>query len=99
MLEWIIAKAGVEAIQYATGGLLAVVVAWILKRIPNDVIKAKFGAMMYGLGVACTLGLAKWKWTKKIWNKTVEPYIIDAIDNILVNGIQKFVDGLRSDNK
>lgn len=98
MVEWIIAKAGVEAIQYATGGLLAVVVAWILKRIPNDVIKAKFGALMYGLGVACTLGLAKWKWSAKIWNKTVEPFVIDAINNIIVNGIREFIRGMQSDN-
>ena len=53
---------------------------------------------MYNLGVICTLGMGKWKWTKKVWNKTIEPYFVDAIDNILVTGISKFVDGLRSDN-
>ena len=60
--------------------------------------KAKFGSWMYNLGVVCTLGLGKWKWTKKVWNKTLEPYCIDAIDNIVVTGIAKFVEGLRSDN-
>ena len=44
------------------------------------------------------MGLGKWKWTKKIWNKTLEPYCIDAIDNIVVTGISKFVEGVRSDN-
>ena len=44
------------------------------------------------------IGMGKWKWTKSVWNKTIEPYFIDAIDNILVTGISKFVDGLRSDN-
>ena len=47
---------------------------------------------------ACTLGLAKFKWTKKVWNKTIEPYVVDAIDNIVSHGIQEFVRGLRSDN-
>lgn len=98
MVEWIIAKAGVEAIQYATGGLLAVVVAWLLKKIPNNIIKVKFGALMYGFGIACTLGLAKWKWSAKIWNKTVEPFVIDAINNIIVNGIREFIRGMQSDN-
>jgi len=97
-MEWLIAKLGVEAVQYATGGIVAVGAAWALKKIPNKTIKVKFGVLMYGAGVACTLGLAKFKWTKKVWNKTIEPYVVDAIDNIVSNGIQEFVRGLRSDN-
>lgn len=98
MLEFLAAKLGSQAAAYAGAGLAGVVVAWILKKIPNSVLKAKFGAFMYGAGVACSLGLGKWKWTKGIWNKVVEPWCIDAIDNIIVNGIGKFVEGLRSDN-
>ena len=97
-MEWLAAKLGASAVQYAAGGAAAVVIAWALKKIPNATIKAKFGMLMYGAGVACTLGLAKYKWTKKLWNKTVEPYLIDAIDNIAANGIKEFVRGLRSDN-
>jgi len=97
-MEWVAAKLGVEAVQYATGGAVAVIVAFVLKKIPNATIKAKFGVMMYSLGVACTLGLAKFKLTKKVYNKTIEPYIVDAIDNIVAHGIQEFVRGLRSDN-
>ena len=83
---------------YAGAGIGGLVVAWILKKIPNKTIQAKFGVLMYGLGVTCTLGLSKFKWTKSFWNKTIEPWVIDAIDNILVTGITKFVDGLKSDN-
>ena len=97
-MEWLMAKLGVEAVQYAAGGVVPVGVAWALKKIPNKTIKVKFGILMYGTGVACTLGLAKFKWTKKVWNKTIEPWIIDAIDNIVAHGIQEFVRGLRSDN-
>ena len=97
-MEWIAAKLGAGAVQYAAGGAVAVGVAWALKKIPNSAIKAKFGLLMYGAGVVCTLGLAKFKWTKKVWNKTIEPYVVDAIDNIVSNGIQEFVRGLRSDN-
>ena len=85
-------------IELLATGLTGMVVAFILKKIPNKVIKAKFGVFMYGLGVACSLGLTKFKYTKKLWNKTIEPYVIDAIDNIAVTGIAKFVEGLRSDN-
>jgi hypothetical protein len=97
-MEWLAAKLGASAVQYAAGGAAAVVIAWALKKIPNATIKAKFGMLMYGAGVACTLGLAKLKWTKKLWNKTIEPYVVDAIDNIVAHGIKEFVRGLRSDN-
>ena len=40
-MEWLAAKLGVEAVQYAAGGAVAVGVAWALKKIPNSVIKAK----------------------------------------------------------
>ena len=83
---------------YAGMGVAGVVTAFVLKKIPNKTIKAKFGSWMYNLGVLCTLGMGKWKWTKNVWNKTIEPYFVDAIDNILVTGIAKFVEGLRSDN-
>ena len=98
MLASLTAFATSKVAAYAGMGVAGVVTAFILKKIPNKTIKAKFGSFMYSLGVLCTLGMGKWKWTKKVWNKTIEPYCIDAIDNILVTGISKFVDGLRSDN-
>ena len=98
MIEMITAKLGVKAAAYAGAGIAGVATAWVLKKIPNNTLKAKFGKFMYGAGVACTLGLAKFKWTKSIWNKYIEPWCVDAIDNIVVTGISKFVEGLRSDN-
>jgi uncharacterized membrane protein YfcA len=95
MIDLLVAKLGSEAAAYAGAGLAGVVVAWVLKKIPNDVLKAKFGVFMYGAGVACTLGLSKYKLTKGVWNKIVEPWVVDAIDNIVVNGLKKFTEGLR----
>ena len=92
------ALATTKVATYAGMGVAGAAVAFALKKIPNKTIKAKFGSWMYSLGVICTLGMGKWKWTKKVWNKTIEPYFVDAIDNILVTGIAKFVEGLRSDN-
>ena len=98
MLESLVALATKKVAVYAGMGVAGVATAFVLKKIPNATIKAKFGSWMYNLGVLCTLGMGKWKWTKNVWNKTIEPYFVDAIDNILVTGIAKFVDGLRSDN-
>ena len=99
MIESLKALVTNSATVYTGAGVVGVGLAWVLKKIPNDTIKAKVGGLMYGLGVACTLGLAKWKITKNFWNKVVEPWIIDFIDNVFVTGIQRFIDGLRSDNK
>ena len=98
MLETIGSLLVSKATAYAGVGLAGVSAAWVLKKIPNSTLKAKFGSFMYGAGVACTLGLAKFKWTKSIWNKYIEPWCVDAIDNIVVTGVSKFVEGLRSDN-
>ena len=98
MLESLAALATKKVAVYAGMGAAGVATAFVLKKIPNKTIQAKFGSWMYNLVVVCTLGLGKLKWTKSVWNKTIEPYFIDAIDNILVTGISKFVDWLLSDN-
>jgi len=103
------------------GGTVLAVLVWLLERIPNDTIKEKIsglnesaggyvGKLAYGVGAAVTGGLAKWRWSAKIWNSTVEAYIIDLINNVVVHGlreffdevvihgVQRFIDGMKSDN-
>ena len=80
------------------GGGSSAVALWVLKAIPNEDIYSWVETGSYWAGAAMTLGLGKWKWTKKVWNKTIEPYFIDLIDNVIVTGVAKFVEGLRSDN-
>ena len=46
-----------------------------------------------------TAGLTKFWATKKLWNKTIEPYAIDLIDNVVGGALRGLVKGLRSDNK
>ncbi len=69
----------------------------LAKIIPNNEIQKYWGGIMYGLGVALTLGAAKWKWSRWIWNKTIEPFFIDLIDNVLIHGLKRFIAGMRSD--
>lgn len=98
MIELLTAFATKQAVIYAGGSFGAFVLTWVLKKIPNDSIKKVVGKFMYGLGVTVTLGLSKWKVTAKFWNKIIEPFFIDLIDNIVGHGIQEFIRGLRSDN-
>ncbi len=83
---------------YAGGSLAGIFFAWLFKLIPNDKIKLAVGKLMFGAGVAVTLGLSKWKVTAKFWNSIIEAWIIDLIDNVIGHGVQEFIRGLRSDN-
>ncbi len=44
-----------------------------------------------------TLGLSSWSATKGIWNKVIEPWFIDVVDNTVGACIRGFIKGLRSD--
>ena len=89
-MDWITASLGL-----GTGGA----VLFLLKKIPNEDLCFFVETGFEKIGVLMTAGLTKWSFTKKIWNKTVEPYFIDLIDNIAGGIIRGLVKGLRSDNK
>ena len=107
IFEFLIAKLGgglvAQTISYGVGGALLIIVGWILKKIPKGAIKARFGMLMYGLGVAFTLGGSQWcrKVGKKMGNKiyqAIEDYIFDFIEDVFVFGVGEFIRGGRSDN-
>ena len=79
------------------GGGASAVALWVLKRIPNDDLYSWVETGAYWAGSVITLGLGKWKLTKGLWNKTVEPYFIDLVDNTAGAAVKGFIKGLRSD--
>ena len=84
-------------ITLLAGGTSAGLVLWLLKKIPNEDLYAWVKTGAYWAGTAMTLGLSKFKWTKSLWNSTVEPYFIDLFDNTVGAAVQGFIDGLKSD--
>ena len=83
----------------AVGGGSAAIVLWVLKKVPNEHICGVVESGFESLGKVMTLGLGKWKMTKKIWNSTIEPWFIDLVDNSVGAAVRGFIKGLRSDNK
>tara|TARA_R100000808_G_C2152771_1_gene162442 strand:+ start:2432 stop:2716 length:285 start_codon:yes stop_codon:yes gene_type:complete len=79
------------------GGGTAGLILWVLKKVPNEKIYNAVEKLFKGLGVAMTLGLGKFKLTKKYWNNTIEPWVIDLIENTVGAAVSGFVKGLRSD--
>ena len=80
------------------GGGTGALVLWGLKRIPNEKLYDLVKNASFALGSLLTLRLSKMKWSAQIWNKTIEPYFVDLIDNTLGAFIQGFINGLRSDD-
>jgi len=98
-MEMLIAWATSQVAVYVGGSIAAFIILWILKRIPNEKIKEKIGKFFFGFGRVITLGLSKWKWSAPYWNKIIEPWFIDFVDNVFGEALKEFIRGLRSDNK
>ena len=79
------------------GGGTAGIVLWVLKKVPNETICQMVETLFYGFGKAITLGLSSWSITRKFWNKTIEPWFIDLVDNVIGGAVRGFVRGLRID--
>ena len=79
------------------GGGSSAIALWLLKKIPNEDIYDWVETGSCWLGTVMTLGLGKWKLTKKLWNSTIEPYFIDLVDNTVGAAVKGFIKGLRSD--
>ena len=74
------------------------IMLYILKKIPNESICGVVETTFESIGKFLTLGLSKWKFSKKSWNSTIEPWFIDLIDNIFGSAVRGIIKGLRSDN-
>ena len=79
------------------GGGTAGVALWVLKKVPNEKICSFVESASEKLGTIMTLGLGKWRLTKGVWNSTVEPWLIDLIDNVFGSIVRGLIKGLRSD--
>ena len=79
------------------GGGSAALVLWVLKKVPNEHLCSIVETTFESLGSAMTLGLGKWKITKKVWNSTIAPWLVDLIDNLVGSAVKGFINGLRSD--
>ena len=79
------------------GGGTAGVALWVLKKVPNEKICSFVESVSEKLGTVKTLGLGKWSLTKGVWNSTVEPWLIDLIDNVFGSMVRGLIKGLRSD--
>ena len=73
----------------------------LLKKYVTDETVARWGLavknVFKNIGTYVTLGLSQWKWSKGIWNSTIEPLVIIIFRVIVNNMIAGLVQGLESD--
>lgn len=83
-------------IKWGIGTALTVLAGYVLKRIPNEKISKAVEKFFYGIGFVCTGWMSKK--LPKLWNKIVEPWIVDLINNVIGAAVRGFIRGLKSDN-
>ena len=86
-----------KILSYIGGTIGVLILGYILKKIPNEKISKKVDVVFYGLGWLLT-GWANKK-LPKVWEKALEPFVIDLIDNVLGAMVRGFIRGLKADNK
>ena len=92
-MDFLLNNVGLMAGVSGTG-----VVLWLLKRVPNRDIAANVERTFFKIGKVITLGMtAKKSPVAKFWNKTIEPWFIDLLDNVFVSAFKGLVKGLRVD--
>lgn len=80
------------------GFTIAAAVVGVAKKVPNEKIRSVLTPIFYRAGVIATLGVSKSPVLGPVWNKTVEPYVVDLLDNVAYAVKEGFIAGLRSDN-
>jgi len=99
MVEIITSFALKYALELAFGTASAAIITWILKKIPTAKARQWIYTVFFKIGVKISAFFAHWKFTKSIWNNSLEPWIIGFVDMIFGAIISGLFDGLRSDNE
>lgn len=100
-MEIIIGFFAAKGLAIAGVGLFGMVLNYILKNYVTtghmQWLGKKSKNLGYALGVFVTAGLSKWKYTSKLWNAIIEPYVVLIIHQLALI-FDGFIDGLASDN-
>ncbi len=96
MIETLTAWAFNYGLITAGGTIAALIVGWILKKIPTD----KWALMFAEIGekqglVVTTFFNAK---LPKLWNSVIEPVFVDTLHAFFLAWVGGFIKGLKSDN-
>jgi len=98
MIETLIGWGVNYGLQAAAGTIGAAILAWILSKIPFDKFAKWSESIGKKQGLAVTKFFNNWKPTKAVYEKVIEPVIIDFVHAVCFAWVKGFIDGLKSDN-
>jgi hypothetical protein len=96
MFETIAAMGAAKIVTYVIGSVIAFILAFLMKSTPNDKIYGWVEEKSHSLGKLLTLTASK---KSKLWNLTIEAWLIDLFRNTVLAFLNGFIRGLKSDNK
>ncbi len=98
MIELITANIFTNIAGYAVGSIVLILLTWALKKIPTEKIRNAIYALFFRIGYSISKFFNGWRYTKKIWENTLEPWLVGFLDMILISMLAGLFDGLASDN-
>ena len=98
MIEIITAWGINQILAYTGGAIAAIILGWIIKKIPFNDFASWVEKLGKSQGVAVTTFFSTWKYTKAVYGKVIEPVFIDTLNAVFFAWIRGFVAGLKSDN-
>ncbi|MCK5613779.1 hypothetical protein KAR91_68575 [Candidatus Pacearchaeota archaeon] len=99
MIEAITAHIIANVAAYVGGSIGLAVLTWILKKIPTEKIRKSIHGLFFKIGAGISKFFNNWKYTKTVYESTLEPWLIGFLDMVFMSIISGLFDGLRSDNK
>ena len=81
------------------GSIAAFILTWILKKIPTEKIRKAIYGGCYFAGAGISKFFNSWKYTKAVYENTLEPWLIQFLEMTIVAVMSGLFDGMRSDNK
>jgi len=92
----IITKLGITNAVIIT--VLPTVFAYVMKLIPNDKIYDIVRGFFRGIGIIISKTMCAIPILGAIWNKVIEPFVIDLFMNTVLAAVDGIVAGLKQDN-
>lgn len=79
-------------------GIGTVILLYVFKKIPNDKIYALVFNFFKRVGIVCTGGLNRYKWSAPFWETHIEAWFIDFLQNTIGAALNGYIEGLRTNN-
>ena len=98
MIEFLTVWTVNKALAWAGGSIILFVATWFLKWVPTAKIRKVIYDVCFEFGAMLSRFFNNWKYTKAIWENTLEPWLLGFLDMVFGAIFDGLSAGMRSDN-